>query len=112
MFSKSMALSLMMAASTQAFAGADLLGDTSYQENRSASCFEMVQSFAKRTLPDAARAAVVVPLSHVSITQGTDNQTFVSVVNVNEDYYTVVSEGSYSCDYLNLVNFQKIKVTK
>ncbi|WP_413290456.1 hypothetical protein [Bdellovibrio sp. HCB337] len=97
-----------MSLSTTVFAGGDLLSDESYIKENT-SCFQLVTEFARNVIPGAKNAEVVVPLSHVSITPGTYNQSFISVINVNDDYYTVTSSGEYSCDGLSLVGIQKIE---
>lgn len=94
--------------STTVFAGGDLLSDRSYV-NENENCWNLVKNFAQQSIP-GGKEAVVVPLSHISITQGTYNQTFISVINVNDDYYTLVSDGSFSCDELSLVSVQKISL--
>ena len=101
-----LALTLVSVLSSASMA-ADLLNDHSY-EKEGVSCYTLVLQLAAKTLPHALTADSVVPLSHVSVTPGTYNQTFVSVVAVDENIYSIVSNGSYSCDSMTAVNFQKI----
>jgi hypothetical protein len=101
-------IATLLAAST---VFADLLQDMSYQERPGESCSTMIHDLVRKSIPEAANATVVIPASHITTTQGTDLQVFVSIVDIENEYYTVVSSGSYSCDYLRLEAYQKLNVT-
>lgn len=109
MISKLFVAILVSGLSFHAFAGS-VLDDQSYVQAEGKSCFDLVKAAALKAVPAAKKAAVVYPLSHISTTQGTYNQVFISVVNVDSDYYTMVSEGEYSCDNMTVVSVQKIKI--
>lgn len=91
-------------------ASADLLNDSTYNQTPSTSCYEAVYNAAYKYIPAAKRAENVVPVSHVTTTPGTYGQIFISLINVGSDYYTMVSEGEYSCDSMKVVSVQKVQL--
>ena len=99
-----LALISILSSTSMAF---DLLNDRSY-EKEGVTCYTLVTQLAAKTLPNSVTAESLVPLSHVSITPGTFNQTFISIVAVDENVYSIVSNGSYSCDSMTALNFQQI----
>jgi len=91
-------------------ASADLLKDHTYDQDVEKSCYEMVYNAAYKSIPATRSATNVVPMSHVTTTPGTYGQIFISLVNVNSDYYTMVSEGEYSCDHMKVISVQKVQM--
>jgi|GEM_PF-6148022 hypothetical protein len=106
MLSKISTFVIVMATGINAFAY-DLLRDVSVVEKEGTSCEAMVQSAVTKYTGNSHQVLVH---SHISTTQGTYNQVFISVVSVDGSYYTMVSEGEFSCDNMLVVGFKTINL--
>ncbi|MGE3610446.1 MAG: hypothetical protein AB7I27_12725 [Bacteriovoracaceae bacterium] len=71
-------------------------------------CEKAVTEFVKHHVKNAESAQVIYLYYHHSITQGTYNQTFISLLQIDEKLYSMVTHGDYDCDDLSLFNLQEI----
>lgn len=71
-------------------------------------CRAAVAVLAKKSITAVKADSYILPLSHVSITPGTYSQNFISLVQVDDSYYSIVSEGDFDCDYMQAVSVTKV----